>query len=410
MHLVFITSPYRLGSGASERIVLELIRRFLKMGIEITVFQPGSNLKSYVTHEGISIYEYPSMSFTGKSLESILHYTKSWRYSMWFKRRVLNDVKRDDTLIITTRFHNVLFLTLNEKFIHQYPVIVYELNHYPWVEDMSYISRLALRRRVLSIVDRNLQLKIAKIVLGKATKVIAVSNTLKSWIQKELPDVSSKIEVIYNPVDTKLFTPDIDGEILRKKLQLEDKRILLHVGTDHLVYRKGLHYAIKCLAKLPKDVVLIVTGYRVVPYLNKSYWNYIKHLIDKYDLRNRVIFVGWVLYNQLPLYHNVSELLLYPSIQEGFGVPLIEAMASARPIVGFDIPPINELVENRKTGMLVPLGDVGKLSEAVRILLDDKNLWERMSINAREKALKEFSLDKIAEDHLKLYTKVLGRL
>jgi glycosyltransferase involved in cell wall biosynthesis len=81
---------------------------------------------------------------------------------------------------------------------------------------------------------------------------------LKTWIQNSVPKVSGKVDVIYNPVDTTLFSPDANAGSPEEKLSLGDKRLALHVGIDYLVVRKGLHYAIKSLAKLPKDVTLIV--------------------------------------------------------------------------------------------------------------------------------------------------------
>ncbi len=406
MHLIFISSPFKIGSGVSERIVLELIRRFIRMGIEVTVLQPGDKINFYTTPEGINVYEHPSYSFRGQKLESLIIYANIWRHVGSLTNKILDMLRgRDDVIIISTRFYNVLPLVLGKKVVSKYPLVIYELNHYPWVQDIGYFYS-SLSRKLLTALDRSLLIKIAGLVLKKAAKVIAVSNTIKKSIENIVPVASGKITVIYNPVDTTLFSPDADGRDLAEKLSLEDRRIVLHVGTDHLVIRKGLHYAIKTLAKLPKDVALVVTGYRHVPPINKNYMDYIMHLINKYQLRDRVYFIGWVPYKELPRYFNISKLLLYPTMQEGFGVPIIEAMASGRPVVGFDIPPVNELVENGKTGILVQLGDVEKLAEAVRILLDDKSLWEKMSIGAREEAVKRFSIDKVVYAHLKLYEKI----
>jgi glycosyltransferase involved in cell wall biosynthesis len=406
MHLIFITSPFRVGSGVAERIVLELIRRLIRMNVEITVLQPGDKINFYTTSVGINVYEHPSPSFRGKKLESLIIYANTWKYVGSLTNKILDMLReRNDVIIVSTRFYNILPLVLEKKVVSKYPLVIYELNHYPWVEDVGYFY-YSLGRRFLSVLDRSLLIKIAGLVLEKATKVVAVSNTIKRWIEDTVPAASGKITVIYNPVDTTLFSPDANGRVLAEKLSLEGRRVVLHVGTDHLVIRKGLHYAIKTLAKLPKDVALVVTGYRHVPSINKIYMNYIMHLISKYQLRDRVYFVGWVPYKELARYFNISKLLLYPTIQEGFGVPIIEAMASARPVVGFDIPPVNELVENGRTGILVQLGNVEKLAEAVRIILDDESLWEKMCISAREEAVKRFSIDEIVHAHLKLYEEI----
>jgi len=406
MHVIFILTPHRLGYGVSERVVLRLIPHLLRNSVKVSVIQPGSTLREY-TYLGINFHEHPSIAFRSIKLEYIIHYVNSWRYSNKLLNKIFRESK-EDTLVVTTRPINALFLA--KSFTRTYPLVIYELNHYPWMEDLSCNYRGSMTRYLLTTVDRNFQLNLCKIVFKKTSAIIVVSNAIRTYVESAIPEAKGRIVTIYNPVDTSFFTPYVNKEKLyelKRMLGLEDKKILLHVGTDHLVLRKGLHYAIRCLTKLPRDVVLLVTGYRVVPQLNIHYWNYVKHLIDKYNLKSRVFFTGWVPYNQLPLYYNLGEILLYPSIQEGFGMPLAEAMACGRPIVAFDIPPINEIVENGKTGILAPLENYDRLADAVRIVLEDKNLWIYMSTNSRERALKEFSLNVITEKHLELYNRIL---
>ncbi|MEM1646612.1 MAG: glycosyltransferase family 4 protein, partial [Ignisphaera sp.] len=160
---------------------------------------------------------------------------------------------------------------------------------------------------------------------------------------------------------------------------------------------------------LPDSVKLLVVGYRYTPPENRKYMEWIKGMISNYGLTNRVIFTGWVPEAELPVYFAESDVYLFPSLLEGFGLSVAEALASGKPVIGFDIPPINELVENQKEGILVPVGDVKALAEAVKSLLFNESLLAEMSYNARKKALEKFSWDRIVAEHLKIYERVLSR-
>ncbi|MEM1582890.1 MAG: glycosyltransferase family 4 protein [Candidatus Bathyarchaeia archaeon] len=400
MKVLFLVAPFRLKEGASERVVYELIQRLSSMGIEVLVVQPGYGQGILLESKGIKVYQYTSMSFTGRSFEFLLHYSFLWANLNRLLKKIVN--KEGVDLIISSRFFNALFIP--PAILHKLPLIIYELNHYPWVDDFSF--RLMPKLKYInSQLDRKLLLSVAKIVMRKAEAVIAVSNTLKKWILENVRMPHNKIYVVYNGADTRRFSPSLRLKGMRDRRE----KIVLHIGTDHVVVRKGLHYCIKAMKYLPESVKLLIVGYRYTPPENRKYMEWIKRMISNYGLTNRVIFTGWIPEAELPVYFAESDVYLFPSLLEGFGLSVAEALASGKPVVGFDIPPINELVENQKEGILVPTGDVKALAEAVESLLFNESLLAEMSYNARKKALEKFSWDRIVAEHLRIYERVLSR-
>ncbi len=116
----------------------------------------------------------------------------------------------------------------------------------------------------------------------------------------------------------------------------------------------------------------------------------------------------WTEFKEMPEKYFNANVLVFPSNNEGFGVPLVEAMASGIPCIAADKPPMNEIVEDGKTGFCVPLrknpkyGEMTfpspeKIAEKVCWLKENSGESEKMGKKARKKALEEYSLDKCAK-------------
>ncbi len=96
-----------------------------------------------------------------------------------------------------------------------------------------------------------------------------------------------------------------------------------------------------------------------------------------------------------------SWILINPSVREGFGLNVLNANALGTPVVGYDVPGLRDSVRNRDTGLLVPSGDIRSLTEALRELVLNRDLRERMSKNALEFS-RTFSWDRTSERFLEI--------
>ena len=94
-------------------------------------------------------------------------------------------------------------------------------------------------------------------------------------------------------------------------------------------------------------------------------------------------FLGNLKDDTLPTVYNCADVFALPSIQEGQGIVLLEAQASAKPVVAFDIGGVNEAVRNGETGLLVKLGSTEEFADAMMKLLSDRALREKMGANGR---------------------------
>ncbi len=155
---------------------------------------------------------------------------------------------------------------------------------------------------------------------------------------------------------------------------------ILYVGT--IEARKGISYLIRALTLLSRELLSKVEVDLVGKSVSDEYMSCLKDLITKSELAEVVHFRGRVSASELERYYREASLFAFPSMLEGFGIVLIEAMSYRLPVVAFDNSAIPYTVKDRVNGFLVPNKDVEKYAEALYTLLKDRNVREKLSEGA----------------------------
>ena len=152
--------------------------------------------------------------------------------------------------------------------------------------------------------------------------------------------------------------------------------------------RKGIKYLIEAIKQMPEKPFLLTWGSSVPPELEQ-----IPHLhlggIDSEHL--------------LAVAYNAADAFVIPSMEEAFVQTALESLACARPVIGFKVGGIPDMVHDGQTGLLVERGDSLGLSNALNVMLQDHGRREQMGANARELVLSQFSFEKNAATYLELY-------
>ena len=169
-----------------------------------------------------------------------------------------------------------------------------------------------------------------------------------------------------------------------------------------------------------KGIFISIETARILKESNYMFsWNFIGNFqsvelkqeieskILKYGLKNFVNFPGSFFGKEkFSLYSN-ADLFCFPSFDyEAMPLVLLEAMMMTLPIVATNWRGIPEIIDNKKNGLLVPIKDSLKLSEAIEKLINDRELRNELAVNAREKYLSEFTIEK----HLKRMEDVFKEL
>jgi len=222
-------------------------------------------------------------------------------------------------------------------------------------------------------------------------KVAAISNYTAGEI-KELADV---------PVEVIPYTISLPENLEFSQPQASPKIIL---SVSRLVERKGIIYLIDALKHLPEglDVHLAIIG-------DGPERERLKERAISQGLGRRVSMPGWVSESELAdAYRNASVFVLPAIIDskgdtEGLGVVLLEAMNYKVPVIGSELGGITDIIINEKTGLLVPEKDPIALAGAIRIILTDEPLNERLANEAYQHLKRNFSWDNILHKWVDIY-------
>ena len=232
--------------------------------------------------------------------------------------------------------------------------------------------------------------------INKACLITAVSRAAAKFIGHFAED--KKIVVVPNGVDIERF------ESVGKNIQfsLSGKPTILYVGR--LAYRKGLQVLVRAMPFILKEIPnahLIIAG--------KGYMDgFIRMLIKSLNLEDYVTMLGFIPNENLPELYASSSLFVMPSLYcESFGVTLLEAMASGRPVIASNVGGIPEVVKDGVTGLLFKRGDAEDLAEKIIMVLSDRSLAQSLASNAKEIVKERYSWPVIADKMENLYEKTL---
>ncbi|MBI5643840.1 MAG: glycosyltransferase family 4 protein [Deltaproteobacteria bacterium] len=166
------------------------------------------------------------------------------------------------------------------------------------------------------------------------------------------------------------------------------------------VFYAGIIHKVKGVDILLKALSFVKTDFKVLLAGQGEYLEEFKRLSRELGLEEKVEFLGWVANKDLMDYYRRADVVVVPSYWvEAFGIVGIEAMACARPVIGFDTGGISEWLKDGVNGFLVPRGSYRELAEKIELLLMDKKLNEEMGMAARrlyeENFTKELHVDKL---------------
>jgi glycosyltransferase involved in cell wall biosynthesis len=176
---------------------------------------------------------------------------------------------------------------------------------------------------------------------------------------------------------------------------------VLFVGR--LIPRKGLIYLVEAAKHIVKEhsqTLFLIVGDGPLK----------KHLlshIEETKLASNFVFLGDVNEKLLPAVYNFADIFVLPSIQEGQGIALLEAQATAKPVVAFNVGGIGEAVLDKETGLLTK-PDSNELADAIRKLLANESLRETMGSNGRKFVEDNFSWGICAQKMLQVYQEALA--
>jgi glycosyltransferase involved in cell wall biosynthesis len=235
-------------------------------------------------------------------------------------------------------------------------------------------------------------------------KIIAISKSVKKHLIDDFKLNPDRVVQIYNGIEL---------DQLLKIGKEKDYMFLEQIGffsDDIIIGSIGRLSPVKGFKYLVKGFKLIAEEYPRAKLLiigEGTEEDTLREMVDDSGLNTRVIFIagGGMSEKYLPLF----DIFCMPSLHEGLGLSMMEAMAAGKVCIASDVGGLSELISDEYNGLLFPPKDPARIAGTIRKVLSNPLLCERLSANAREKARNNFSIDDSIKKTVNVYKKVMEK-
>lgn len=372
-------------SGGTEKHLFEACRRLAKKHDVTVLTSMLPHTKREEEIEGVRILRGPAAVLTW--LPHPLPPPVPLYLMPWLD--LAREVKRADVVHIHNRFVYSMFELFAIKKVFKKKLALTLHNAHPQGIDLSTDFVGGLYDDVYG-----------RKIMANCNAIAGVSkNTLDITVPSEL--LMPK-QVVYNGVDVQWFNPKNSGEgILKDLVGAEGKKIVLTVCR--LVEQKGLDYLLESIPLVDKQLkgkahfVLLGRGPMLSHLQNKAkalgVEGKISFLAERFSEKN------------LAALYAACDCFVLPSLWEPFGIVVVEAMATGKPVIGTDIGGIPEIIEHDKNGFLVQPRDARALAERISFVLENPKAARKMGAEGRKIAVKKFTWDETAKSYERFYKK-----
>jgi glycosyltransferase involved in cell wall biosynthesis len=369
MKILSILSPVKFGGG--ERLLLDQAKIFREKGIEYVIIclNRSPEFEKFLNEENVKYFNLTNIEFKQTPTRKAYLVLFFNLLPQIFKLKKLIQKELPD-ILLSNGFPAVFLVPLSVLFLKTKPKIFYV--HHSQKQKENFLTR-----------------KIYLWFLKKYKKIIAVSSATADSLKSVFREIKEKILVIPNGIDTKRFEVKESKEELRKKLNLPDG--ILGICIGRLTSFKNQKFLVRVAKEIKgDDFCILIIG-------DGDEYENLKNEIEKEKLEDRVKLFGFVPSDKIPYYLKASDIFLYPSLKEGFGIAVLEAMASSLPVVIFKEIYIEEFGKN----ILIATNEQ-KFINYTKKLVEDENFRKELGEKLKQDTLK-LDIRKIVEKYFEIF-------
>ena len=390
MKILHIASNYPPKIGGPATTVPQLCAELKKNNIECIVATHGYNgSKSKSSENGITVYR------TKDSSAEFYNCLSAIKRTYLLSRLTREIIKKEKIDIIHAHDMNIsaisgIICTIGTKTrkIAKYP------GDLAW--ETANMRSLTAKTPEEFFKKKSIKTKtyhtIQKFICMGYDKIIAPSIYMKKWLIKNSSVNPQKIRVIYNAINKEKYSPAYIRN-LRKKLLGKNRYII--ISACRMVPWKGLDILVKSFDNMPKDTKLILVGDGP----------------EREKLRNmakgkNIEFTGKIDHSEIQAYFQASDIFVQPSHYEPSSITLLDCLATQTPLIASDVGGTAEIIENKKTGILIKNNIPESYEKAIIKLLNNKTMIKKIKTNQKESYEKK-KWGYIIKEFINIYKQVM---
>ena len=350
--------PLNPKAGGAEKIILEVGKRLVNNGYDITVFAGGwRKCNKYECIDGIHIYRYGFRALPHFILPAFL-------------------IKRHFDLVIADLGHAV-----------------------PWVSPV-----LLKKKTVVSFLHLHARSLPGQVNFGLAKFITALEKSYFIFYSKQRFVTISNTSLLdlvrlgIKPENIALIHPGVNTDFFHPTRKTEYPSMVYYGGMRPYKRPEEAVYLLRQLLKHIDNIHLTIVGEGV----EKAK---LELLVQSLNLRSHITFTGILDNKDLARIVSESWLNIHTSVTEGWGISIVEAAAAGTPTVAYDVPGVSESIENGLNGLKVEDENRDALRDAALAILNDPKTWSSNSVAASKK----YSWEKAAELWQNLILQVTGK-
>ncbi|NCN53227.1 glycosyltransferase [Candidatus Wolfebacteria bacterium] len=390
MKILRVTSSYfpAYRYGGPIKIDYELDKWLVKKGVEVTEYTTnidGPRDLNVPTNQPINIDGITVIYFKSS-------FPRAWFYSRYLHKALAKHTKDFDLIHITSVFLSVS--TLGAYYAKKFnkPYIISPLGS---LMEILLKKKSPMKKKIyISLIEkRNLR--------DAAAIHFNVEAEKDEYSKLGFP--LKRAIILPNGLDPSDFSSRVEPGSFRKKFNIaKDQHVILFLSR--LDWKKGLDTLIPAFNKVaeqqPKAILVLAGGD------DEGYKKEIEKLIDKYNLKEKVIFTGMIVGDDKTGAFQDSDVFVLPSYSDTFGMVVLEAMYFGLPVVITENVGIAPAIARASAGLVIKK-DINELAEAILKILKNPDLAKKMGEAGRQLVRKEFSWSQIAEKFIKEYDNLI---